>query len=312
LTTDAAKLARSSRSLPPLPAGAVPDVSVVVAMHNAGATLPALLGSLAGQDCDERYEVVLSDDGSADATVSIASEFAADFPLLVCAAPRRRGAAAARNAGVARASAPIIAFCDADDLVHERWIRSLCAAARRHPLVAGAVHGLDPDAVRPPSSPTTQPFDPAEVNAYYGHLPWTMTANLAIRRDLFTEIGGLAAEMRSGHDADLCWRLASRGVGLAYEPGAIVFKRGRCGVIPTFLQWLRYGRGHPLLFRRHRDAGMPRRSPRHVVRRYAGTAAGIARALRRPRSKDPLTAAARLGQDLGRLIGSARWRCLYL
>ena len=47
-------------------------VSVVIAVHNAETTLPALLTSLAGQNCDERYEVIVADDASTDASVSVA------------------------------------------------------------------------------------------------------------------------------------------------------------------------------------------------------------------------------------------------
>ena len=311
MTAGAPKPGAGSRG-PPLAGSGAPDASVVIAVRNAEATLPALLRSLAGQDCDERYEVIVSDDASTDASLSAAEQFVGDLRLVICAARRRRGAGAARNAGVARASAPVLAFCDADDLVHERWLRSLCAATRRNPFVAGAVHSLDPGAVRPPESVSTPPFDPVSLNAYYGHLPWSMTANLAVRRDLFMDVGGFAEELWTGQDADLCWRLAARGVELTYEPAGIAFKRDRPGVTATFLQWHRYGRKHPLLFRRHRDAGMPRRSPAEVARRYAGTGAAIARGLRHPRSPAAKAGAARLGQDLGRLIGSVRWRSVYL
>ncbi len=277
-------------------------ISVVVPVHNAEATLPALLASLVRQECDERFEVVVVDDGSTDTSASVVAEFAAQLPLVICTGTGRRGPAAARNTGAARASAPLLAFCDADDVAHEAWLRSLCTAMRRHALVAGAVHHMG----------TGEVMEPDALNAYYDHLPWTMTANLAVRREVFADVGGFAEELRTGHDADLCWRLAARGVVLARAPAAIVFKRYRTGAVATFRQYLRYGLTHPLLFRRHRDSGMPRRSVRGVARRYAGTAASVARGIRRPRSGAPTGAAARLGQDLGRLLGSIRWRSGYL
>jgi glycosyltransferase involved in cell wall biosynthesis len=297
--------------------GALPSgpahVSVVVPVYNAEATLPALLASLAGQDCRERYEVVVVDDCSTDASVAVARDFARDLPLVVCEGSRRRGSAAARNAGAARAHAPILAFCDADDIAHEAWLRFLCEAIDHHPLVAGGVHHLTADAAGPPASVIDeQGMDPGALTAYYDHLPWTMTANLGLRRDAFADVGGFAEQLRTASDADLCWRLAERGVALAYEPAAIVFKRHRSGAIPTFRQYLTYGEEHPLLFRRHRGAGMPRRSLPNAARRYAETATSVARGLRHPRSPAVVWAAARLGQDLGRLLGSVRWRSLYL
>jgi glycosyltransferase involved in cell wall biosynthesis len=290
-----------------------PHVSVVVAVYNAATTLPALLASLADQDCDERYEVIIADDASTDSSVALAGRFARQFPVVICRAAERRGPGAARNAGVARASANVLAFCDADDIVHRVWLRSLCAAIRRSPLVAGSIHRLDADAMRPPASVPAEPLiDLDGLTAYYRHLPWSVTSGLAVRREVFAQVDGFTAQMPTGEDADLCWRLAARGVEVAYEPGAVVFKRGRSGPMPTFRQYLRYGRDHPLLFRRHRRTGMPRRSPSEAATRYAETARSLARGLRHPRSPAADWAGACLGQDVGRLIGSVRWRSLYL
>ena len=100
-------------------------VSVVVPVHNAETTLSALLASLAGQDCEEWYEVIVVDDASTDASVAVARDFARHLPVVICTGARRRGSAAVRNAGAARASAPVLAFCDADDIVHEAWLRSM-------------------------------------------------------------------------------------------------------------------------------------------------------------------------------------------
>ncbi len=192
-------------------------------------------------------------------------------------------------------------------------MRSLRACATRERLVAGAIHrmsgsGRDIGA----SLPVNQRMDPEELTAYYGHLPWSVSANLAVRREVFAAVGGFNEQLTGACDADLCWRLAERGVTLAYEPAAILFKRPRNGALPTFCRYLQYGLDHPLLFRMHRDSGMPRRSLRGATRRYLGTAAGIAHGLRHPRSPSTIPAAARCGQDLGRLIGSVRWRSLYL
>jgi glycosyltransferase involved in cell wall biosynthesis len=286
---------------------------VVVPVYNAEATLPALLASLAGQDCREQYEVIVIDDGSTDASAAVARDFARDLPLVIYEGSRRRGSAAARNAGAARASARVLAFCDADDIAHHAWLRFLCGAIRHHPLVAGGLHHLGADAAGPPACVIAeQRMDPDALTAYYDYLPWTMTANLGLRWDAFAAVGGFAEQLRTASDADLCWRLAGSGVVLAYESAAIVFKRHRIGVMSTFRQYLSYGEEHPLLFRRHRDTGMPRRSVSNAARRYAKTATSVARTLGHPRSPAAIEAGARVGQDLGRLLGSVRWRSLYL
>ena len=283
------------------------QVSVVVAVHNGEDALHELLASLARQDFEQRYEVIVSDDGSTDATATIARSFAGHIPLVLCESAKRRGPAAAMSAGAALASGQVLAFCDHDDVVHEAWVRSLSATACRERLVAGAIHRMKSD-----RAASGEPMDTNALIAYYGYLPWSMTANLGVWRDVFDEVGGFTEVLQRSHDADLCWRLAARGVELAYEPAAIVFKRPRSGAMPTFRQYLRYGLDHPLLFRRHRDHGMPRRSPSEAAWRYAETAVSVATALRYPRSPSAIPAAARAGQDLGRLVGSIRWRTRYL
>jgi glycosyltransferase involved in cell wall biosynthesis len=69
-----------------------PEVSVVIAALNAAATLPLQLAALAAQDYSGSWEVVVADNGSTDATVAIAREFASSLPHLVLVdASDRRG-----------------------------------------------------------------------------------------------------------------------------------------------------------------------------------------------------------------------------
>src|SRR4051794_11282879 len=88
------------------------DVTVIVAAHNAAATLDRALTALGAQRFDKQYEVIVVDDGSTDQTAEIARRHA---PLvkLICN-PTCRGAGAARNCGVETSGAPLLAFTDAD------------------------------------------------------------------------------------------------------------------------------------------------------------------------------------------------------
>ncbi len=60
-------------------------------------------------------EIVVVDDGSSDGTGAYLAEAAAADPLLRPIKGPARGVAAARNAGIAAATADLIAFLDADD-----------------------------------------------------------------------------------------------------------------------------------------------------------------------------------------------------
>lgn len=116
-----------------------PLVSVVMAMRNAGPTLPAALDSLLGQDYPH-WELLLLDDGSTDESVRIAERIG-DARIRVIADGEHRGLAVRLNQAVDAARGELIARMDADDVCYpERFSRQL-EHLREHPevdLVASA------------------------------------------------------------------------------------------------------------------------------------------------------------------------------
>jgi glycosyltransferase involved in cell wall biosynthesis len=89
-----------------------PRVSVVIPYFNASAFIEGALASIRAQ-AYAPLEIILVDDGSTD---DIATRAAA-WPDVIYIRQENRGPAAARNAGIARATGEVIAFLDADD----RW-----------------------------------------------------------------------------------------------------------------------------------------------------------------------------------------------
>lgn len=89
-------------------------------------------------------ELILIDDGSTDSSRSIAERHAAADPrvrVIAHSGNANRGVAASRNAGVAAARAPRIAFIDADDRWSPAKLAEQLAIMDRHPdvsLLAGA------------------------------------------------------------------------------------------------------------------------------------------------------------------------------
>jgi glycosyltransferase involved in cell wall biosynthesis len=96
-----------------------PRISVVVCSLNGEAHIGRCLAALAAQRHDS-FEVIVVDDGSTDATGSIA--LAAGARVVHHATPR--GLSAARNAGLREARGAIVAFTD-DELAaayREAWV----------------------------------------------------------------------------------------------------------------------------------------------------------------------------------------------
>lgn len=94
-----------------------PRVSVIMPFLDAQAHLAEAIGSVIGQTFVD-WELLLVDDGSTDDSPRIAHEFAAREARirLLPPDPDRRGAAAARNRGIAAAQGEYVAFLDSDDL----------------------------------------------------------------------------------------------------------------------------------------------------------------------------------------------------
>jgi hypothetical protein len=99
-------------------------------------------------------ELIIVNDGSRDATRTIAEEISKGDPRVkLVARSRRGGPAAARNSGIEVARGRYLAFCDADDLwMPQKLERQLELADRSGaPLVYSSYHRVDADFSGPAS-----------------------------------------------------------------------------------------------------------------------------------------------------------------
>ncbi len=95
----------------------MPRVSIIVPAYNAADTLARTLESVRMQSFGN-FEVFVVDDGSADETAAIAEDFASEDKRFTLLRQQNSGVAAARNAGLAKASGQYVAWLDADDVWH--------------------------------------------------------------------------------------------------------------------------------------------------------------------------------------------------
>jgi GT2 family glycosyltransferase len=99
-----------------------------------------------------------------------------------------------------------------------------------------------------------------------------VTANLMVRASAFEAIAGFATGIRSGGDADLCWRLQDAGWELGYRPRATVAHAHRETLRALLRQVARDSAATPWLERRHPGSRVPLHAVRGLVRAVAGTA----------------------------------------
>lgn len=105
------------------------DVSVITAAHNASEDIERAIRSVAAQSLKPAEHIVI-DDGSVDETAEIVRELQRQIPHLVLIQQERRGAGAARNAGIVHAKARFVAFLDADDYWSEQKLEAQIAFMR--------------------------------------------------------------------------------------------------------------------------------------------------------------------------------------
>jgi len=117
----------------------MPQVSVVINFLNAQRYLRESIDSVIGQTFRD-WELLLVDDGSTDESATIAQSYVDQFPGQVryLTHPGRinRGAAAARNLGIAESRGEFVAFLDADDIWMPDKLADQVGRMRSHPEVA--------------------------------------------------------------------------------------------------------------------------------------------------------------------------------
>jgi GT2 family glycosyltransferase len=287
----------------------VPDISVIIPVHNGTASLHSQLAGLAAQDYRGRWEVVLVDDASTDASARLAAGWRTRVPdLRIVAHPTALGPNAARNTGARVARADRLAFCDHDDEVAPGWLAALSRALDDHPAVGGFV---ERETLNTSVALATRPQRHGLHDGGFGFLPYPLAANCAVRREVWAALNGFDEAYRFGSDdVEFFWRAQLAGYHLGYAPSAVVHYRLRTDLRGMIRQYYHYGRGHPQLYRSFRGRGMPASGWAAAACTWAALLGRLpGAAVSRRRRAIWLTRAALHG---GRLVGSIRSRACYL
>jgi glycosyltransferase involved in cell wall biosynthesis len=114
----------------------VPEISVLVPMFNAQATLVAALKSLRRQTFTD-WECVLCDDGSTDSTLEISATYARDDSRFMVTHRAHGGLVSTLNWGMQQCRGATIARFDADDIAHRERFLTQHQFLLNHPEFAG-------------------------------------------------------------------------------------------------------------------------------------------------------------------------------
>ena len=129
-----------------------PAVSVVLSTYNRRRSLEHAIAALLRQAAAPPYEILVVDNRSTDGTADLVSRLVRDSAggRLSYLYEPRQGLSHARNAGIAGARAPVIAFTDDDVVVREDWVASIARAMDAYPQAEYAGGRVLPRWTSPP------------------------------------------------------------------------------------------------------------------------------------------------------------------
>lgn len=272
-------------------------ISFIIPAFDEADRIGAQLEALAEQIDTAACEVVVADNGSRDATVSVVESWSDRMPVRVLDASARRGPAAARNDAVRAARGDLLVFVDADDVVMPGYVDAWRGLSADVDFATGPVCFF-PDGAAPPRDPARAP---KVLPVQMGFRPYALGANFGVRREVFDRMGGFDETYPPAEDVELSWRLQREGVELQLVPDAVVAKREVAGFVATVRQYFRYGRRDPFLYRDFGAEGVPRPDWAAVGRSYVGLVARLPFLWRREVRR---RFAHQLGRRAGRLAGS--------
>ena len=174
-----------------------PSISVIIATRNRGSILRKCLESMERQQAEkEKYEVLVVDNRSHDATCSIVAE--TGYRYFYC---HRISTSTARNLGAREAAGDWLAFFDDDCLIPPGWMSAALELIQRESFLifSGPADapsgGLYPkwyngawESFRPFPTPTILPL----------HL-YPIECNLLIKRELYLRVGGMDEVLGPSH-----------------------------------------------------------------------------------------------------------------
>ncbi|TPM99033.1 glycosyltransferase [Mesorhizobium sp. B2-1-5] len=201
----------------------VPRVTIITPFLNAASNLGEAIASVRAQTIAD-WELLLVDDNSTDDSIRIANDAAAIDPRIkVLRRPpgSKRGAAAARNAGIAASCGDLLAFLDADDLYEPHMLQTVLAAADANPdaaMIFGPTKWWYPDGAR---SDWVEPTDGLAARLHQpprllgrlllmqdGHVP--CTCSVLLRRSAISTVGGFEEHFELYEDQALWAKLFLR------------------------------------------------------------------------------------------------------
>ncbi len=224
-------------------------VSVVLPCYNGADTLAVQLDALTRQTYDGDWELVFVDNGSTDASATIAASYRDRIPNLKIVSAydgkgARGGVAHSYTVGWAAAKGDPILVCESDDEVADDWLERMVDALKTADFAAPV---MDYDKLNPPElswgnekgQQTAATGFPTHTGPLF--LPYATCCATGMRRYVYEKVGNPDDTMGPPWDTDYSWRVQLAGYQLTLVENAVVHYRLRHGARARFLQAYNWG-----------------------------------------------------------------------
>jgi glycosyltransferase involved in cell wall biosynthesis len=197
---------------------AVPLISVITPTHNRRDQVQRALQSVLEQTLGD-FEYLIVDDGSTDGTEEVLS--ANTDPRVVYIKQPWRGANAARNAGIKRATAPLLTFLDSDDIYLPQRLERTVARFQAEPglqlLISSFLTLKNGNLTRSVNKETF--LNGADLDkALVAQTIYIAGSAITARREAILAVGGFDSEIARMQDRELLLRLARHHGAQLSEP----------------------------------------------------------------------------------------------
>ena len=199
------------------------------------------------------FDVFVVDNGSKEMPEAVCAE----FPFVRLMSEAEPGPGPARSTGASQATSEFLAFIDADCVAWPGWVSQIVSYFRDHPetgVIGGDVRitRTDPNGITP-----TEAYESVfgyQMKRYVEKYNYTGTGNMAVRREIFEQVGPFAG-IHLAEDMDWGRRATAQGVKIDYLPDMVIETPARGTFAELARKWDRHIGPR---FRKGRGAGRPR------------------------------------------------------
>jgi glycosyltransferase involved in cell wall biosynthesis len=199
-----------------------PPVSVIIPVYNDAERLKLCLGALENQTYpDDRYEVIVIDNGSDEPLDDLVSQ----FPHAQLTHEAKPGSYSARNKGLTVAKHDYLAFTDSDCIPDAAWLSCgvwYLVTRLDVDLIGGKVEIFYTDPDYPTAVELFERVFAFPMRIYVEKDHYTPTCNMFTRRSVFKHIGLFDGDLKSGGDKEWGIRAYQRGHQIIYAEDVVV------------------------------------------------------------------------------------------